>query len=263
MAHRGYKSPFLGGTWPENTEGAIRDALALDFLGGIEFDVRETSDGHFVLMHDETVDRTCKDKRFGRQVHGKVSELSLADIAGLDAGDGKPPPELSKILEMIAKNNAEWRKDRPLKIFIDFKEGNAEHLSSALNQAFLNYQLNAEDICVLAPNRRKLHTIKEEIPRIGIGLQHIAPFISRNKAAHDLKKEDYSFISPNRYLVRFGFARFTQKAEISSFVWTVNKKEDVERVVKKGANYICTDDPLKMRDMLAEIRTAKSIGHSI
>ncbi|MBB27446.1 MAG: hypothetical protein CME25_00900 [Gemmatimonadetes bacterium] len=45
----------------------------------VESDVKVTADGAFVLIHDETVDRTTDGA-------GTVSESSLSYIAGLDAG---------------------------------------------------------------------------------------------------------------------------------------------------------------------------------
>jgi glycerophosphoryl diester phosphodiesterase len=75
-AHRGAMD-----THPENTLAAFKEAVRLG-AHMIEFDVRMTMDGHLVILHDETVDRTSK----GR---GKVSELSLDEVKQLDAGSWK------------------------------------------------------------------------------------------------------------------------------------------------------------------------------
>lgn len=63
---------------PENTLIAYRTALDLgaDYY---EIDIRTTSDGKFVLMHDGSVDRTTN----GR---GEVSKMTFAEIRALDAG---------------------------------------------------------------------------------------------------------------------------------------------------------------------------------
>lgn len=52
VAHRGAHNQY-----PENSFPAIREAIRLgvDF---IEIDIRHTKDGHLVLMHDKTIDRT-------------------------------------------------------------------------------------------------------------------------------------------------------------------------------------------------------------
>lgn len=69
---------------PENTLPAIRIAAALG-ADYIEVDIRTTSDGAFVLLHDRTLERTTN----GR---GPVAEATAAAIAELDAGSwfGKP-----------------------------------------------------------------------------------------------------------------------------------------------------------------------------
>ncbi|RAJ90033.1 glycerophosphoryl diester phosphodiesterase [Larkinella arboricola] len=72
-AHRGCMD-----THPENTLPAFRRAIELG-AQMIEFDVQLTKDGQLVIMHDETVDRTTNG-------HGKVSELTLAELRQLDAG---------------------------------------------------------------------------------------------------------------------------------------------------------------------------------
>jgi glycerophosphoryl diester phosphodiesterase len=67
-----------GGAWeaPSSTLFAIRRALDLGATG-IELDVHATSDGHLVVCHDGTVDRTTN----GR---GSIHSLTLAEIRALD-----------------------------------------------------------------------------------------------------------------------------------------------------------------------------------
>jgi glycerophosphoryl diester phosphodiesterase len=78
VAHRGMVVGF-----PENTLAAFRKSIEMGF-SAIEIDLRATVDGHIVVMHDDTVDRTTS----GR---GMVSELTLAEIRSLDAGSHAGP----------------------------------------------------------------------------------------------------------------------------------------------------------------------------
>jgi glycerophosphoryl diester phosphodiesterase len=84
-AHRG-----AGYLEPENTLRAIQRAIALG-VDQIEIDTQLTRDGHLILMHDPTVDRTTKGT-------GYVSELTLAEIRRLDAGLGEQVPTLEEAL---------------------------------------------------------------------------------------------------------------------------------------------------------------------
>jgi glycerophosphoryl diester phosphodiesterase len=63
---------------PENTLASIGRAAALR-CDAIEFDVHVTSDGHPVVIHDATVDRTTNGT-------GPVVGMTLAEIRTLDAG---------------------------------------------------------------------------------------------------------------------------------------------------------------------------------
>ncbi|MBB5353202.1 glycerophosphoryl diester phosphodiesterase [Haloferula luteola] len=75
IAHRG--------DWrnaPENSVAAIEGAIELG-CHGVEIDLRRSKDGHFVLMHDETVDRTTSG-------HGKVRDLTLKQLRKLHLRNG-------------------------------------------------------------------------------------------------------------------------------------------------------------------------------
>lgn len=78
IAHRGEHRAH-----PENTLPAIQAAIdaGADF---VELDVRTTSDGHLVLMHDGKVDRTTNGA-------GLVREMTFDQIRALDAGSKFSP----------------------------------------------------------------------------------------------------------------------------------------------------------------------------
>jgi glycerophosphoryl diester phosphodiesterase len=112
---------------PENTIAAFDRAIALG-ADLIEMDVRQTRDGHLVIMHDQSVARTTD----GR---GNVADLTLAEIKVLDAGSwldarfkGERVPTFTEALEAI--------KGRALPD-IDFKAGEPEKLVAAVREAGL------------------------------------------------------------------------------------------------------------------------------
>ena len=63
---------------PENTFAAFEQAI-VDGAQYAETDIRRTADGHLVLFHDATLDRSTDG-------HGPVAEATLADVTALDAG---------------------------------------------------------------------------------------------------------------------------------------------------------------------------------
>lgn len=74
VAHRGG-----AGLAPENTVEAFRGAMEVWEADMLELDVRLTRDGHVVVIHDDTVDRTTEGQ-------GRVADLTLAELQQLDAG---------------------------------------------------------------------------------------------------------------------------------------------------------------------------------
>ena len=73
IAHRG-ASAYA----PENTFAAFDKALAMG-VNHVELDVHFTADGHIIVIHDDTVDRTTDGA-------GSVASHTLAQIRSLDAG---------------------------------------------------------------------------------------------------------------------------------------------------------------------------------
>jgi glycerophosphoryl diester phosphodiesterase len=82
VAHRGG-----GKLAPENTLRAIRLGAQMGFKG-VEFDVMLAGDGTPVLIHDETLQRTTDGL-------GRVAELSYAQLARFDAGEGERIPRFA------------------------------------------------------------------------------------------------------------------------------------------------------------------------
>ena len=87
-AHRG----LHGGAVPENSLAAFKKCGAF----GAELDVRLTSDGIPVVIHDADTARTCA-------MPGKVGELTLEELRCRTLGDGSPVPTLSEALSVLGE----------------------------------------------------------------------------------------------------------------------------------------------------------------
>ncbi len=90
IGHRG-----ASGHAPENTLASIWKARSFhaDF---VEVDVRETSDGHLVLLHDDTIDRTTNKS-------GTLADLTLEQVQRLDAGNWQRIPTLEEALDIAGQ----------------------------------------------------------------------------------------------------------------------------------------------------------------
>ncbi len=113
-AHRGNT-----GLAPENTLATYQHALEAG-VNLIEIDVRTSSDGRLVILHDGSLDRTTNG-------HGPIKSLSFDEIKSLSAGKGYGPefekekvPSLEEVCQLISR----WNKKHRQKtfIYVDCKE---------------------------------------------------------------------------------------------------------------------------------------------
>jgi glycerophosphoryl diester phosphodiesterase len=137
----------------ENTLTAIEQAImaGVDY---VELDVRRTVDGHYVLMHDSTVDRMTDG-------HGKVSELTLPQLQSLRVRDLKRPhipadrlPTFNEALIAI--------KDR-VNLYLDFKDGDRAAVAKAIRNAGVTKQILVYDG---ADSVEEWHRVAPELPLI-------------------------------------------------------------------------------------------------
>ena len=128
-AHRGASSVA-----PENTLSAFSKAMELgaDF---IEVDVRTTSDGVQVILHDGSLKRTTG-------LDAKVEKTSVVEIKKLSAGywfgsqyEDQRVPTLEELCELVRNENK--RRTRQVKLYVDCKAIDAGEVIRLLNQHHL------------------------------------------------------------------------------------------------------------------------------
>jgi glycerophosphoryl diester phosphodiesterase len=98
---------------PENTLASTRRAIEAG-AHAIEMDVRTTRDGHLVIVHDSTLDRTTDGS-------GRVGEHTLAEIRQLDAGGWFDPEYRGERVPTLAELLALCRRHR-VGALLDLKE---------------------------------------------------------------------------------------------------------------------------------------------
>ena len=152
---------------PENTLAAVA-AGVVSGAPYVEIDVRATSDGVPVLMHDGSVDRTTDGK-------GKVGELAWDYVKGLDAGGyfspefrGEPVPTLASVLEyMRGKEStlvveAKWPRDWP--------GGDSTFLETIREQGM------ERNIVVISFDTGWIKTLPQALPDTQLGVLYIYPY---------------------------------------------------------------------------------------
>jgi len=236
IGHRGARAYA-----PENTVPSFEKGIKCK-ANMIEFDIRLTKDGHIVVMHDATVNRTTNGT-------GLVSQLTLKQIKDLDAGawfspkfKGTKVPTLGEAIAVIkgkAKFDIEIKKEPHSNDAIEEK---------LVEEIFKNNIL--EDTVVISFNSSSLERVKEIEPRVKIGF-----LISRNYDFEQGLRETLHIkgeaIHPEYHLLNAHLVSEAHKKGILVRPWNPNDKEEMNKLIEMGVDGIGTDFPDILR-LLAE-----------
>jgi glycerophosphoryl diester phosphodiesterase len=158
IAHRGEHLHH-----PENTLPAFEAAIAAgaDYF---ELDVRTTSDGKFVLMHDSTVDRTTNGT-------GEVKNLTFDQIRSLDAGSkfsqsfaGTKVPTLDEAFDLAHGK---------IKVYVDTKYADPQQLIDTI------VRHDMQDHVVIYGNPFFLYEVHKIRPSLKVMPETISPDICK------------------------------------------------------------------------------------
>lgn len=240
IAHQGGK-----GLWPENTILAFERAsrLGVDVL---EMDLRATSDGHIVVLHDATVDRTTDGS-------GLVSDLTLEELLELDAAyrfqgpDGSFPYRGTGVriptLEEVLTRFPEGRLNLEMK---DFDGALARSLCEELRR------FHAHDRSLVASFGHSLMaTFREACAEVATSATMREGLLfyqlDRFRLASLFRSPAVAFEVPeflgDIHVVRPPFLEKARAFNVRVQVWTVNEEDDLRRLLEMGVDGIVTDYP--------------------
>jgi glycerophosphoryl diester phosphodiesterase len=152
IAHRG-ASAYA----PENTLAAFDLALQLG-CRHLELDIDFTSDGHIVVMHDDTVDRTTNGT-------GPVGSHTLAELRALDAGSWFGTPFAGERIPTFAEVLARYQGRVHLHTEI---KGRAARLASCTADLVRQYAM-ADHVTVTSFQRPRLEEMRAYAPELPTG----------------------------------------------------------------------------------------------
>ena len=266
IAHRGARSLA-----PENTLAAARKALEAG-ADMWEMDVAVTSDGELIVIHDDTLDRTCNAADlFPDRRPWNVWDFTLAEIQTLDCGSwfaardpfgqikagnvsaeevasytGERAPTLRQVLEFTRDNN--WR------VNVELKEQPTAGLGRILVEKTVALiqelgMVEGDWVAVSSFNHDYLQEIRALDP-------HIAVQALTSKKIGDLPV----------YLAQLGITACNPKAGIwkpqdlaalaaggiEFNVWTVNGESEMKQLIDAGVHGIITDYPQTLRLLLGD-----------
>jgi glycerophosphoryl diester phosphodiesterase len=244
FAHRG-SSVYA----PENTLAAFELALEQG-ADGIELDVKLSSDGHLVVIHDETVDRTTNGT-------GRIKSMTLSEIKMLDAGSKFAPnftsqkiPTLEEVFEAVGEklfinveltNYASPADDLPDRVVALIKQHHLEQ----------NILLSSFNFIALS----KARSILSAIPVGLLAISGTAGAIFRSKL---IRWDPLIALHPATIDVSLELVKSIHTTGSRLHVYTVNQPEEMQRLFEYGVDGIFTDDPLLALKELAKYESKKT-----
>ena len=220
FGHRG-----AAGLAPENTVQGMQTALGFE-VDGVEFDVRCTRDHVPVLMHDETLDRTTTGS-------GRLSDFRWEEIQRLRIEPDEHVPALTEILSILQD---------ACQINVEIKEMAAcGPTVEVLREAIRESTVRPEQLLVTSFDAAQVQAVRAAEPQLPVGM-----------LTRDLPDEEYwlqaaelGARSANIALsaVDTSFVRRAHEENLYVMVYTVNSREDANRLSDWGVDAIFTDVP--------------------
>jgi len=247
VAHRGGS-----GLAPENTMVAFRSATESWWADMLEMDGRLTKDGHVVVIHDATVDRTTNGT-------GPVAEFTLAEIRSLDAG-------------YRFRDDAGGHPFRGRGVVVP----TLEEVLTTFRDVWINVECKAPEVAAplqalvarLGAEHRVLVAAEREASRHG-ALAHSGPWGA--SLPQGLLFWLFHFLPggspytpradvlqvPERWkglrVVSPRFVRAAHRLNLPVQVWTVDRVEDMRRLLAWGVDGVQTDRPDLLSQVLTEL----------
>ena len=209
---------------PENTLGAFRRALE-DGAQLLECDVHLSADGHVVVMHDETIDRTAAEDSPLRT--GAIGDLTRAELDTVLLADGERVPSLAGLLEMTTA---------PL--FIEVKVAAAATAVADLLRA-LPAGTPAADSTVISFHAEALAEIRRSADT---PVSYLAEQVDE-QAITTARELGAAGIGPSINGLSLRAAQAVHEAGMTVNPWTVNTSAQLEVALACGVDTITTDDP--------------------
>lgn len=231
-AHRGG-----AGEAEENTAAAFAHAAALGFTY-VETDIQATRDGVAVLFHDETLDRLTGEE-------GTIAQFTWDELRRLRTRDGQRLMRLDELL-------AGWPRFR---VTVEMKtDDSVEPLAETLRRCGA-----VSRVCAASFRTSRVTQLRRLLgPELCWSPGHLGVLHLR------VSRWPLAWASPRFPLVQVpvrhkGMAvvtpallRAARVHGVQVHVWTVNAREEMERLLDMGVDGLMTDYPTLLREVLEE-----------
>ena len=240
----------------------------------IELDVHATKDGHIVVCHDPTVDRTT-------QATGAIADLALEEVQSLDNAYWWVPGEV--VSREAADDDYPLRGRAPKDVSLRIPT--LHEVLEEFPDVFLNFDIKQtgpavkpyeEEVArVLAEHGRSddvivasfLDEATDAFCRIApeacvsFGMEGTREFFTAVRDGEAVPDKPHVALQvPPRAgeieLVTSTLVEAAHDAGVAVHVWTIDDPDEMRRLVELGVDGIMTDTPSVLAGVLAELRAA-------
>ena len=242
LAHRG-ASAYA----PANTLAAFRRAEELG-ADGVELDVHLSADGALVVIHDFTVDATTDG-------HGRVRDMTLAELKRLDAGSwfdprfaGERIPTLEEVVEALGERMI-------LNIELKSPSWRSEGLEQAVVELVEARRLDRR-VILSSFNPWTVWRLRRLAPHLTIGLLYDANLALPLRRAWLRPLLRPKALHPHHRLVTARYVAWAHAKGYRVYTWTVNDPAEMRRLIALQVDGIITDRPDVLRREIEKEQTA-------
>ncbi|GLZ03394.1 glycerophosphoryl diester phosphodiesterase [Actinomadura sp. NBRC 104412] len=240
FAHRG----GAGGSAPENSMAAFQRAIDLGYRY-LETDAHATADGVVVAFHDHTLDRVTDST-------GTIARLPYTQVARARIGGTEPIPRLEDVLGSFPQ----------ARVNIDLKDApvigplaQVLHRTKAWNR-----------VCITSFSTRRLAQMRARLPLftdqevcMALGPRGVMALRAKSYGGPTAKLVRLASTGVACAQVPYGLGRLPFVTEsfiaqahtlgLQVHAWTVNRRDEMERLLDLGIDGIMTDDLITLRDV--------------
>lgn len=264
QAHRGVSSEN-----PENTMPSFEAAVRQGY-GIAELDVSVTEDTEFVLLHDNTLNRTARYEN-GELIPDeiKISEITYKEALQYDFGIGFSKKFKGTKIPLL-KDVLEYAKNNNIKLKIDNKYQN---FTVEQKKAFFEILRPYDDVaCLTCSNLDEIKTAKNMFPKMYFHYDGAVNDDILSELGKLFKKEELAiwlpYKNPDTSWVSEGFADKELSDKVKHFaslgLWILSDYSQLEEAKKLGADIIETQGNIKPEmnmGLIADMHTHSESSH--
>ncbi|MDR3218052.1 MAG: glycerophosphodiester phosphodiesterase [Dysgonamonadaceae bacterium] len=227
IAHRGFWNKFGSA---QNSLSSLENAINLGVYGS-ELDAYITKDGVVVLSHDNKYQGI------------EIETANYAELLPLRLPNGEPIPTLQQYIDRV-------KQQQQTKLILEIKPHTTVENENRAVTAIVQL-VNDGGITELVDYISFSENICREL--IKCNPKHRVAYLSGNKSPEELKKEGYWGLDYAINVLKKQHPEWIKEAKklgLTVNVWTVNSPEDISYFISQEVDYITTDNPQLLKDVL-------------